>query len=368
MAALRGYERPMRILCLREFQSSIKDSFFAELEAAIEMYPWLRAQYEIGTNFLRGRNGTEFIFKGMRRNARSIKSTANIDLTIVEEAEYIPEHSWVDLEATVFRQPGSELWAFWNPEVEGSPVDDRLRKNPPRNARIVELNYYDNPFFPENLEILRQREEERTDPDTYAHVWLGDYLRNSSAQILHGKVRVMEFVPGDGWHGPYYGVDWGFAQDPTAAVRCWVHDGRLYIEYEAGKTELEIDDTADFLISKIPGIEKHQLRGDSARPELISHLRRKGLPRIEAVNKWQGSVEDGITFLRSFKEIVIHPRCPETVREARLYRYKTDRLTGDVLPVIVDAFNHYIDAIRYALQPLIRARSVNVVGAQVPGL
>jgi phage terminase large subunit len=368
MAALRGWQRPMRILCLREFQSSIKDSFFAELQAAIEMYPWLRAQYDIGENYLRGRNGTEFLFKGLRRNARSIKSTAGVDLTIVEEAEYVPEHSWLDLEATVFREPGSELWAVWNPELEHSPVDERFRRHPPKHASIVELNYYDNPFFPANLETLRQREEQRTDPDTYAHVWLGDYLRNSSSQVLHDKVRVAEFSPGDDWHGPYYGVDWGFAQDPTAAVRCWVHDGALYVEHEAGRVELEIDDTAPFLIDKVPDIEKHALRGDSARPELISHLKRKGLPRIEAVKKWPGSVEDGITHLRSYSEIVVHPRCVETIRESRLWRYKVDKLTGDVLPVVVDAFNHYWDAVRYALAPLIRKRSTSVVGVKVAGL
>jgi phage terminase large subunit len=368
MAAVRGWQRPMRILCVREFQVSMRDSFFAELEAAIGMFPWLQAHYDIGSNYLRGSNGTEFLFKGMRRHAQSVKSTANIDLTIVEEAEYIPEKSWLDLEATVFRQPQSELWAIWNPGLDGSPVDERFRKNPPPNSAIAEINYLDNPFFPANLETLRQREEIRLDPDTYAHVWLGDYLRNSNAQVLHGKVRVAEFEPGQGWHGPYHGADWGFAQDPTAAVRCWVHDCALYVEYEAGKVELEIDETADFLTGKIPGIEKHALRGDSARPELISHLKRKGLPRIEAVKKWPGSVEDGIAHLRSYREIVIHPRCTETIRESRLYRYKVDALTGDVLPVVVDAFNHYMDAIRYALAPLIRQRATRVVGAKVSGL
>lgn len=368
MAAAYGYVEPLRILCTREYQASIKESFHAELKAAIAMYPWLEAHYDVGVDYLRGSNGTEFIFRGLRRNTQSIKSLAKIDLTIVEEAEQVPDQSWLDLEATVFRQPRSELWAIWNPEFDGSPVDQRLRKNPPENARIVELNYSDNPFFPENLELLRKREQERLDPATYAHVWEGAYLENSNSQVLHGKVRVADFTPGSDWHGPFHGADWGFAQDPTAAVRVWVHDGSLYIEHEAGRVELEIDDTAPFLIDKIPGIEKHALRGDSARPELISHLKRKGLPMIEAVQKWPGSVEDGIAHLRSYAEIVVHPRCTETIRETRLYSYKKDRLTGDVLPVIVDSFNHYIDAVRYALAPLIRQRKTSVVGMRVSGL
>jgi phage terminase large subunit len=365
MALVFGYVHPLRILCTREYQASIRESFHAELREAIDLHPWMREHYDVGVDYIRGANGTDFIFRGLRRNIKSIKSLAAIDLTIVEEAEDVPEPSWLDLEATIFRKERSELWAIWNPLIDGSPVDERFRKNPPDNARIVEINHSDNPWFPENLERLRKREQERLDLGTYAHVWEGAYLENSNSQVLHGKVRVAEFEPKAGWNGPYYGADWGFAQDPTTAVKCWVSDKRLYVEYEAGQTELEIDETADFLVSIVPGIEKHVLRGDSARPELISHLKRHGLPNIQAVKKWPGSVEDGIAHLRSYLEIVVHPRCVETIRETRLYRYKVDSLTGDILPVVIDANNHYIDAIRYSLAPLIRSRVVGIVGAQV---
>jgi phage terminase large subunit len=319
-------------------------------------------------DYIRGRNGTEFIFRGLRHNEASIKSLANIDLTIVEEAEDVPEASWLALEATVFRQDKSELWAIWNPRVDGSPVDQRLRKNPPDNSVVVELNYHDNPFFPAGLNTLRKREEQRLDPATYAHVWLGDYLQNSDAQVLAGKVRVSEFQASKDWNGPYYGADWGFAQDPTAAIRSWVNDDTLYIDYEAGKVGLELDDTARFLIGKIPGIANHSVRCDSARPETISYLKRNGMPRCVAVKKWPGSVEDGVSHLRQYREIVIHPRCQETIRETRLYSYKTDRMSGDVLPIIIDANNHYMDAIRYALSPLIKRRNASFSGLQVAGL
>jgi len=356
MAAVWGYAERLRILCTRDLQASIKESFHSELKAAISAYPWLEDHYDVGVDYLRGKNGTEFIFRGLRHNTSSIKSLAKIDLTIVEEAEDVPDESWLALEATVFRQPKSELWVIWNPRTEGSPVDKRFVQNKPSNALIAHLNYYDNPFFPVGLEQLRKREEERLDPSTYAHIWEGEYLTNSVAQVFSDKVIVREFEPAKNWSGPYFGMDFGFSQDPTTAVRTWVDAENLYVEYEASKVGLELDDTSTYVSAKVPEIEKHTVRADCARPESISYLKRNGLGRITSVDKWAGSVEDGIAFMRSFKNIIIHPRCQETIKESRLYSYKVDRLTGDVLPQIVDANNHLIDAIRYSLAPIIRNR------------
>ena len=359
MAAVWGYAYPIRVLCTRELQVSIRESFHAELKAAIAGHPWLDAHYDVGVDYLRGANGTEFIFRGLRHNTSAIKSLAKIDLTIVEEAEDVPEESWLALEATVFRQPQSELWAIWNPRTDGSPVDKRFIKAPPANALIAKIDYCDNPFFPVGLDQLRQREQERLDPATYAHIWLGAYLQNSDAQIFGGKVQVQAFEPAKGWDGPYYGGDFGFAQDPTAAVECWLYGDCVYIRREAFKVGLELDDTPAFAMRAMPGFEKYASRWDSSRPESISHLKRHGLPRAESVKKWSGSVEDGIGYLRAFKSIIIHPECPEMQKEARLYSYKRDRLTGDVLPVVVDAHNHGWDAVRYALAPMIRKRGSN---------
>lgn len=352
MAAVWGYAEPLRILATRELQVSIKESFHAEVKNAIQSTPWLADHYDVGVDYIRGKNGTEFIFRGLRHNMTAIKSMAQIDLCIVEEAEDVPEHSWLDLLPTI-RAPRSEVWAVWNPRIDGSPVDKRFRKDPPSDAEIVEMNYHDNPWFPAVLDAQRKDDQRRMDPATYAHIWDGAYLENSEAQVLHGKVRIAEFEAGKKWDGPYYGLDFGFANDPTAGIRCWVNDDALMIDYEAVKVGLELDDTVEFMCDSIPGIADHVIRADSARPESISYLKRHGLPRIESVKKWQGSVEDGIQHLRSYREIVIHPRCVETIREARLYSYKTDRLTGDVLPKVEDAHNHLMDALRYAVGPLI---------------
>jgi len=353
MAAIWGYAEPLRVLATREFQASIKESFHAELKAAIASEPWLEAHYDVGVDYLRGRNGTEFIFRGLRHSVNTIKSLAKIDLTIVEEAEDVPEVSWLALEATVLRQPLSELWPIWNPRSDGSPVDLRFRKNAPSNALIAEINWRDNPWFPKGLDELRRRDQERLDPNTYAHIWDGAYLTNSDAQVFGGKWRIAEFEPGPEWDGPYQGGDFGYSQDPTAAVRCWVHGDTLYVSHEAfGKPEL--DAIPAFVCARIDGFDKHATRWDSSAPGSISLIKRNGLPRSEGVEKWKGSVEDGVRFLRSFREIVIHHRCPCLAQEMRLHSYKVDRLTGDIRSDMVDAHNHGIDALRYAVTPMIK--------------
>jgi len=357
MAAVFGFMQPMRVLCTREFQNSIRESFHAELRTAIQTHKWLSDFYEIGVDYIRApSNGTEFMFRGLRNNIGSLRSIADIDLTIVEEAEDAPEDSWLALEATVLRKEHSEIWPLWNPKFENSPTDKRFRKDPPNKSVIVEMNWRDNPFFPEPLEELRQRQQRNLDPGTYAWIWEGQYLTKSDALVLNGKCSVEAFTPAAHWSGPYFGADWGFSQDPTVLIKCWVYGDRLYIEYELYKIGLEITDTPASFRS-IPGAESHIIMADSARPETISHCKRGGLNVVPAV-KGTGSVEDGIAFLRGFERIIIHPRCTNIYAEASKYSYKTDRLSGNIMPDIIDAHNHGWDAVRYALEPIMKRNYV----------
>jgi phage terminase large subunit len=126
----------------------------------------------------------------------------------------------------------------------------------------------------------------------------------------------------------------------------------LYVEYDPGGIGIELDDLPA-VFKRVPGTESGVIRGDSSRPETINHVARHGQMNIKPCEKWKGSVEDGIAFLKAFEKIVIHPRCEATVREAQHYSYKVDRLTKDVTSDIVDKDNHRFDAIRYALEPLI---------------
>lgn len=359
MTAVRSYmfaeaKQSGVILCSREHLNSLDESSLEEVKQAIKSNEFLANYFEVGEKYVRTKNRLiSYVFAGLRTNLDSVKSKAKILINWTDEADSVSEIAYRKLIPTI-RAKGSENWVTWNPERKESPTDTRYRLKPSKSAKIVEINHSDNPWFTDELEQQRLEDQELLDDNTYSWIWEGAYLENSNSQVLHGKVKVREFEPGKDWNGPYFGVDFGFAQDPTTGVKCWVFDNNLYVEHEGGKVGLELDDTAEFLSKKCPGIDTHVSRADSARPESISYLKRNGLHRMEGVKKWPGSVEDGITHLRSYKEIVIHPRCKETIKESRAYSYKVDKLTEEVQPTIVDAFNHYIDAIRYAINPLIQ--------------
>lgn len=346
-------------LASREHLNSLDESSMEEIKAAIRSVPWLHAYFDLGEKYIRTRNRRiSYVFAGLRHNLDSIKSKARIIGNWTDEAESVSEAAWRKLIPTI-RAEGdgwvAENWVSYNPESEESATHKRFIAATPDDCVVTTVNWSDNPWFPSILNAQRL-EDQQFRPDVYDHIWEGAFLTLTDAQVFSGKFDVQEFTPGRTWDGPYCGVDFGFAQDPTTGVKCWVHDGVLYIEQEAGKIGLELDDTAAFLAKGISGIEGLVIRADSARPESISFLKRHGLPRMQSVSKWPGSVEDGVSFIKSFKRVVIHPQCSGVAREFRLYSYKVDRLSGDILPVIVDANNHYIDAIRYALAPLIQGR------------
>jgi len=345
---LHGWESQLRILCAREFQASIKDSVHKLLSDQIDALGY-SSFYRIQQSSIVGKNGTEFLFKGLRRNIGEIKSTEGIDLCWVEEAEAVSDESWRVLIPTI-REPGSELWVSFNPALETDPTYRRFILNPPERAIIKKVGWDSNPWLPE---VLREEAEElrRKDPEAFAHVWGGNPWTRSEAEVLDGKWMVEDFTPEAHWNGPYYGLDFGFARDPSICVRLWIGDSRLYVEYDSGGVKLNMDQL-EKMIRSIPGAEDHTIRADSARPETINEMKERGL-KVEPAAKWAGSVEDGVEHLRSYEKIVIHPRCKRAQQEARLWRYKTDARTGDILPKLKDGNDHVWDSSRYALSPII---------------
>lgn len=180
MAAVQGVRfaqanMPGVIVCGREFMNSLDESSLAEVKGAIASEPWLAERYDVGEKYVRTRDKRiEFAFIGLRHNLDSIKSKSRIRLLWVDEAEPVSDTAWNKADNTV-REEGSEVWATWNPERKNSATHKRFRVDPPAESKIVELNWRDNPWFPETLNKKRLADKEKR-PDQYAHIWEGDFV------------------------------------------------------------------------------------------------------------------------------------------------------------------------------------------------
>ena len=347
-----------RSVCVREVQKSLAQSVKRLLELKIEALNagayFTVQEAVIKSHTAAGAGDGLIIFQGMQNHtADSIKSLEGYDRAWCEEAQSLSQRS-LDLLRPTLRKPGSELWFTWNPNEETDPVDVLLRgDNPPPGAIVVQVNYEQNPWFPDVLRAEMEYDRGR-DPDKFAHIWRGGYVRNSEARVFRNW-RVEEFdAPPDAVHR--LGADWGFAVDPTVLIRCHIVGRKLYIDHEAYAVGCEIVNTPELFLT-VPEAERWPMVADSSRPETISHMRRHGFPKILPAVKGKNSVEEGIEWLKSF-DIVVHPRCVHTIDELTLYSYKTDTLTGAVLPVLQDTKNHVIDALRYACEGVRRATNM----------
>lgn len=367
LAVERSYAEKLDIVCIREVQLTLAQSVKKLIEAKIQQFG-LGQYFDVRQSEIRSARGGVMIFRGMQDyNAESIKSLEGFDVAWVEEAQSLSRRS-LDLLRPTIRKPGSELWFSWNPNEPTDPVEQFLcGDEPPESAIVVEAQYWHNPWFPQVLHDEMEYDRKR-DPDKYQHVWCGQYRKLSEALVFKNW-RVEEFErPAKTVHR--FGADWGFATDPSVLVRCDLEERTLYVDHEAYMVGCEID-LLPQLFDTVPDSRKFPVRADSARPETISYMRKHGFPRIEAATKGEGSVEDGIEFLKTF-DIVVHPRCVHLIAELKSYAYKVDKLTQEVLPILEDKNNHVIDALRYAcegarrsLKPVatVRRRAVSHGGA-----
>ena len=394
-------ERAVRVLCMREFQNSIADSSHKLLHDTIKRLD-LDSWFTVTAVSIKSRAGSECIFRGMHGKEQSLRSIEGIDILWIEEAQSFSAGSWASIEPTI-RKTDSEIWVTYNLINENDATHrmfyrpDGTLTMPPEDLIIHKVTYLDNPYFPGSVlerVMIRMREN---DTDLYEHVWLGMPQKKSNAIIFSGKYIVEPFD----WQQvaacsdrAFFGADFGFAQDPATLTRLHItgdspsdprpreaglkYTGRtLWVTHAVGEVGIEIDrgrddDIFDLarLWDRVPGSRDWPIKADGSRPETISHMGRKGFA-VSAAEKWQGSVEDGITHLRGFERIVIRQPLPsedeylirglnQHALEAYMYRYKVDPRAVDeqgqplVLPVVVDKHNHYWDADRYALDGYIQ--------------
>lgn len=362
LLVLMSAQSKLRILCCREVQIAIKDSVHTLLKDTIYRLK-MEPLFDITDVSIRcNKTGSEFIFKGLKHNINDIRSTEGVDICWVEEAHAVSEDSWRNLIPTI-RKPGSRFFITFNPDLEDDATYQRFVVNCPPGFEAFKINYDENPFL--SKEILAEAEYDRkVNPEAYDNVWLGNVRRHSDAQVFagHYEVRDFEIPTRDKVERFFIGCDWGFAKDPTTCVMCYIDDGFLYVCREGYGVGVDMADIPKKIFACVPEAEQGwPMFADNARPETISYLnsRRWYIPRngkmkevaynLKPCTKWKGSVEDGVTYLKSFKKIIVHPSCKHTITELNNYSYETDRNTGDVLPKLKSGYDHCIDALRYAL-------------------
>ena len=184
-----GAKSTLRILCAREFQTSIKDSVHKLLCDQIDSMG-LTGFYEITDKSIRGKNGTEFFFVGLRNNVTNVKSIEGVDICWVEEAQTVSKTSWNVLIPTI-RKEQSEIWVSFNPELDTDETYQRFVLNSPANCKVVKINWSDNPWFPETLRLEKDALRDR-DIEAYNTVWEGLCRQTVDGAIFAREIQMAE--------------------------------------------------------------------------------------------------------------------------------------------------------------------------------
>ncbi len=192
-----GAKQKHIIVCARELQNSIRDSVHSLLKNRIIEHG-LDDFYQVQETRIIGANGTVFLFKGLRHNIDSIKSTFGVSIVWVEEGQSVSRESW-DILVPTIREEGSEIWVSFNPDLETDPVYEEFLANKTDDAFVWQVNWRDNPYFPSTLDAERRKLEAR-DPERYEHVWEGKPWGGGMAQIF--KLPLIKAAARGEWRDP----------------------------------------------------------------------------------------------------------------------------------------------------------------------
>jgi phage terminase large subunit len=352
---IQGAAAPLRILCCREVQKSIDDSVHQLLADQVSALG-LDSFYEVQRQDIIGKNGTSFLFAGLRdQNVTSIKSYEGIDRCWVEEAQAVTKRSWSILIPTI-RKEDSEIWVSLNPELDSDETYQRFVVNPPPGSLVVNINYRDNPWFPKVLNIEREHLQ-KTDPEAYENVWEGKprtvvpgaiYKREVIELIEGRRVRAVPYDPMLKVHAVW---DLGWNDQMSIILVQRLHSELRIIEYIEDSHRTLADYAADLRNKPyqwandwLPhdGAAKDYKTGKSAQ-ELLTALGR----RVRMVHKMD--VESGIKAAR-----LVLPRCYfDQDKTARLvdclkrYRRAINATTQEPGAPLHDEHSHGADAFRY---------------------
>lgn len=350
-----GRRKKIRVLCAREFQNSISDSVHALLADQIKSLG-LEGFYTVQNTSIFGTNGTEFLFAGLKHNITKIKSFEGVDICWVEEAQTTSKSSWDVLIPTI-RKEGSEIWVTFNPELDTDETYKRFVVTPPSNARVVKVNYSDNPWFPQ---VLRDEMEDlkSRDIDAYLHVWEGN-----TRQVLDGAVYANELrkaqeeerikdilldksIPVSTFW------DLGWADMTSIWFVQTLPGGEVRVVDFYQDSQKTLDFYANLLQTKGYAYRDHWLPHDAEHKNMTGRSTREilegmGLP-IRITPKL--SIADGINAARMLMNRCYFDqnRCAEGLQALRHYRYAVDPDTKMFSEKpLHDQFSHAADAFRY---------------------
>lgn len=350
---IKAANEPTRVLCAREIQKSIKQSVHTLLNDQIQSLG-LGAFYEVLEAEIRGINGSTFSFTGLATNTvESIKSFEGCDIVWVEEAQTVSKKSW-DILIPTIRKPNSEIWVSFNPNIDTDDTYQRFVVEPPENAKVVKVNYTDNPWFPEVLEIERQHSL-KTNPD-YANIWEGDCKAAVDGAIYANEIREAQegnritTVPYDPMLKVHVVMDLGW-NDSMSVILCQkgVADLRIigYIEddhrtldsYSAQLKNLSYNWGTMYLPHD--GQSKDFKHGISAE-----EIMRKLGWDVRIVPK--ADIESGIKLARmNFHRIYFDKSAQRLVECLKNYRRSINSATNEPGAPLHDEFSHGADAFRY---------------------
>ena len=350
---LQAANKPLRVLCAREVQRSIKNSVHQLLSDQIQSLG-LGQFYEVLESEIRGLNGSLFVFTGLATNtAESIKSYEGIDRVWCEEAQTISRKSW-DILIPTIRKPESEIWVSFNPGLDTDDTYLRYCVNPPENAKVVKLNYMDNPWFSEVLEIERQHSE-KTNPD-YENIWLGDCKAAVDGAIYSNEIREAQegnritTVPYDPMMKVHVVMDLGW-NDSMSVILCQkgISDLRVigYIEddhrtldsYSAQLKNLSYNWGTMFLPHDGQSKDfKHGISAEDIMKKLGWDIRI--VPKAD--------IESGIKLARmNFHRIYFDKSAQRLVECLKNYRRSINSATNEPGAPLHDEYSHGADAFRY---------------------
>lgn len=350
---VQAANKPLRVLCAREIQKSIKQSVHTLLSDQIQALG-LGAFYEVLESEIRGKNGSNFSFAGLATNTvESIKSFEGCDIVWVEEAQTVSKKSW-DILIPTIRKPGSEIWVTFNPDLDTDDTYQRFVINTPPDAVVVKMNYTDNPWFPDVLEKERLHCK-ATNPD-YENIWEGNCKAAKDGAIYASEIREAQEngrvtnVPYDPMLKVHVVMDLGWNDSMSVIlVQRGLSDARIigYIEddhrtldsYSAQLKALNYN-WGDLYLPH-DGQSKDFKYGTSAE-EII---RKQGwsvriIPRAD--------IENGIKIARmNFHRVYFDKSVTRLLECLKNYRRSINSNTNEPGAPLHDEFSHGADAFRY---------------------